>query len=392
MPRLRVSVFILCFLLAVPIATFAQEANGPGAAVSPAPEDALPTVVRGLSAGDLLNIRASASPLGKTIGRLPNGAVVRKIECKVVDGYEWCRVDAVDAEELSGWTPARYLHSPEVEETQSAAAADVSGQTSEAPADGAAADEPASAAAEPSPDADGTESRSDVPIPQPAPRPAAPAGTDAESKEARLAAEEAPDALPPGLEARFAGGSAIPIDEVRAAEPRLLAPSVAEPVAQETQAEDTQESSVSGNADEGAAEQGVPVPTPRPGSREATEEVAETPAESDESAAVAQAVSEMPTAAVSPSFDATDEVPCARYLGQPMARCIMRVVRAGTDAANITVVWPDGGTRLIEFRDGAPAGSNSRGEFRFTREGTLNMIRIGLSERFEILDALVFED
>ncbi|WP_363451352.1 hypothetical protein [Mesorhizobium sp.] len=54
----------------------------------------------------------------------------------------------------------------------------------------------------------------------------------------------------------------------------------------------------------------------------------------------------------------------------------------------MTVTWPDGGTRVITFRDGKPAGSDSSDEFRFTREGTLNMIRVGVSERFEITDQL----
>lgn len=75
-----------------------------------------------------------------------------------------------------------------------------------------------------------------------------------------------------------------------------------------------------------------------------------------------------------------------------MNRCAARVVRNGPDAATVTVTWPDGGTRVLDFRDGEPAGSNGRGEFRFTREATLNMIRIGTSERFEILDALPFGD
>ena len=39
-----------------------------------------------------------------------------------------------------------------------------------------------------------------------------------------------------------------------------------------------------------------------------------------------------------------------------------------------------------------PAGSNARSDFRFTREGSLNMIRVGVSERFEITDTLAFGD
>ena len=43
---------------------------------------------------------------------------------------------------------------------------------------------------------------------------------------------------------------------------------------------------------------------------------------------------------------------------------------------------------MIRFRSGKPDGSNTLQEFRFTREADLNMIRIGVGERFEILDAL----
>ena len=80
-------------------------------------------------------------------------------------------------------------------------------------------------------------------------------------------------------------------------------------------------------------------------------------------------------------------IPCARHIGQPMTRCEVTVVHTGGDSA-VTVAWPDGGTRIITFHGGFPASSDSADEFRFTREGTLNMIRIGTSERFEITDQL----
>ncbi|MBZ9764392.1 SH3 domain-containing protein [Mesorhizobium sp. CA8] len=85
--------------------------------------------------------------------------------------------------------------------------------------------------------------------------------------------------------------------------------------------------------------------------------------------------------------DAAGGIPCARHVGQPMTRCEISVAHEGGDSV-VTVTWPDGGTRLINFRDGKPAGSDSSDEFRFTREGSLNLIRIGVSERFEITDAL----
>ncbi|RJT39234.1 SH3 domain-containing protein [Mesorhizobium waimense] len=80
-------------------------------------------------------------------------------------------------------------------------------------------------------------------------------------------------------------------------------------------------------------------------------------------------------------------IPCARNVGQPMTRCEISVAHTGGDSA-VTVTWPDGGTRIISFHGGLPTGSDSSDEFRFTREGSLNMIRVGVSERFEITDAL----
>ncbi|MDX8468582.1 SH3 domain-containing protein [Mesorhizobium sp. VK23B] len=88
-----------------------------------------------------------------------------------------------------------------------------------------------------------------------------------------------------------------------------------------------------------------------------------------------------------PAPDAAGGIPCARHVGQPMTRCEVSVAHEAGDSA-VTVTWPDGGTRVITFRDGKPAGSDSSDEFRFTREGSLNMIRIGASERFEITDQL----
>jgi hypothetical protein len=151
----------------------------------------------------------------------------------------------------------------------------------------------------------------------------------------------------------------------------------------------------------------APVPTPRPdmagegpvagapGSKDAgAEQDAPTP-----SGAIPEASDPAPqvVALVDPNvlagtWDATAEIPCARHVGQPMTRCMAGVKREGNGKADVTVQWPDGGARVIGFYDGKPAGADSRGEFRFTREGGLNMIRVGVSERFEITDALAFGD
>ncbi|TPL54242.1 SH3 domain-containing protein [Mesorhizobium sp. B2-4-6] len=86
-----------------------------------------------------------------------------------------------------------------------------------------------------------------------------------------------------------------------------------------------------------------------------------------------------------PAPDAS--IPCARHVGQPMTRCEISVAHPGADST-VTVTWPDGDSRVITFHNGKPSGSDSPDEFRFTREGSLNMIRVGVSERFEITDEL----
>jgi len=101
----------------------------------------------------------------------------------------------------------------------------------------------------------------------------------------------------------------------------------------------------------------------------------------------------LPEAAAEPAksgFDATSEIPCARNFGQPMSMCQAGAVRGDAGQAVVSVTWPDGGERIIRFRDGKPESSNAQEEFRFTRESDLNMIRIGKGERFEIPDALPF--
>lgn len=91
-----------------------------------------------------------------------------------------------------------------------------------------------------------------------------------------------------------------------------------------------------------------------------------------------------------PGFDATGEIPCARYYGQPMTQCVARVKRVGDGSAMVTVAWPDGGQRVILFIDGRADNSDSPETLTYTREADLNMIRVGKAERFEIPDTLPF--
>lgn len=343
-------------------------------------------VVTGLADGDLLNIRATASAFGKVRGRLPNGATLEVFGCSDVGGYTWCRVEETGNPGLNGWAPARYLYT---------SGEDLPATTDIASVEQAAPREaPQPAQTSPAFDALTQGANGDnIFVPGQAP--------DAGQPGERQPRAAAPPALPADLTARFGEGAD------HAAQP-APAPAQSAATIGLTAAADAYGLAVSrGAAAEGdagappeadgpagtptAEDAAVPLPTPRPA-----------PAETEAAGEIdAQVVGEVqpPPAALAPAAQArqtapqsTDEIPCARYVGQPMTHCAAVVVREGADAADVTVTWPDGGTRLITFRDGKPAGSNSRGEFRYTREGTLNMIRIGLSERFEITDAVPFGD
>ena len=92
-------------------------------------------------------------------------------------------------------------------------------------------------------------------------------------------------------------------------------------------------------------------------------------------------------------FDASGQVPCAQYSGQPMTRCGFGVARAGGGYATVVIDRPDGSKRAIYFRMGQPIGADTSQadgypEFRARRESDLNLIRIG-TERYEIPDGVV---
>ncbi|MGD8709076.1 MAG: META domain-containing protein [Ectothiorhodospiraceae bacterium] len=91
-------------------------------------------------------------------------------------------------------------------------------------------------------------------------------------------------------------------------------------------------------------------------------------------------------------FDATGRIPCAPYPGEPTVQCEFGVARAGGGYATVVVRKPRGGSRAIFFRMGRAIGADTSeadpGDFGVTREGDLNVIRIG-RERYEVPDAVV---
>lgn len=226
---------------------------------------AIVSIVTGLAPGDLLNVRATASAIGKVEARLPGGTSVKNLGCNDINGHPWCKVEEIGNPQMSGWAPARYL-------------------------------EPIN--------------------PQPVGDAEGPANADQP---------------PPDLTARL-GGTETTLPSADAIG--------------RTAIEDAYRLALAATANRSSGETDGPAP------------------------------------------GAAGEIPCARYVGQPMGRCQTSVVHTGGDSA-VTVTWPDGGTRVISFSAGLPAGSDAPGEFRFTREGSLNMIRVGVSERFEITDAQV---
>lgn len=277
------------------------------------------SIVTDLAPGDLLNVRATASAIGKVKARLPNGSSVNNLGCADVNGHQWCKVEEIGNPQMSGWAPARYLN----------------------------------------------------PI-----NPQAVADTDAETtgEGVTAAAEAASPATPrqplPDLTARL--GATGPETTMTAAD--AIGRAAIEDAYRLALA-------ASGNPSTGETDGQAPA---------AAEQTIQNRAANAAPPADAQTVARLQPPGM-PAPGARNEIPCARYVGQPMTSCKAGVVHIG-DKAEVTVTWPDGGTRVISFSAGLPAGSNAPGEFRYTREGSLNMIRVGVSERFEISDALASGD
>jgi hypothetical protein len=527
--------------------------DAPGA-VTPAAEtsgndviETIAAVVQGLSGDDLLNVRATASPIGLVLARIPNGTMLMRLECSTSRSTEWCRVEVPDLDGLVGWTPARYLRvarsdgeaaeeapaplrDPQaidpsqitvgilpdplpipVDPVLAAASGEPDLQTALlSPAgdgpptfdaareaekiNGAAADltlayatrdDPASSevysaveseveadetapasAADEATTGDAADDASALAVPVPSPRPPRESESEPSTVSAPLAAalpsadtdvrDGAPAAPAPTAEETPEDAPSLSTQDVASPAPSVppgsmtlsvappddLAPlpegntaSAPSPVA-EAMPEDA------GGAEPTLREQlaallpawsrpNAPVavgaePGPRPKDAESAPPVEDTPlveatpdtgaaAEASTPAEAPEAATEPPSIPVAPVTVAetapteTDaqalpgpadaaaeglavEIPCARYVGQPMTRCEARVLRIDEEDADVTVHWPDGGTRLIRFRGGQPESTNGRGDFRFTREAELSLIRVGSGERFEILDAVPFAE
>lgn len=88
-------------------------------------------------------------------------------------------------------------------------------------------------------------------------------------------------------------------------------------------------------------------------------------------------------------FHATSKVPCVAEPNKPMSQCDAGVKRT-PGGGSVHVTTPDGGSRVITFRDGKVSGTDAGTPFRVERRGDWSIVRIGAVELYEIPDALVF--
>jgi hypothetical protein len=307
-------------------------------------------VVDGLSMGDFLNIRATPSAIGSIEARLPNGAGVRNFGCAQYSGYEWCKVTTLTAPQVSGWTPERYLR------TASKAEEEALKETA-APSIGAA-----SPGTETAPTWAGRMAKSEA---EPADMPGnldARIGTGSEGSAGKADAEKLREAII----ARYGPLYRSALSQPTIGETGNAAPGIDEtaPAAGDAASGTAAAAEADPAPDDGTDAQGIPHPTPRP----------DKPGEK--------------LASVEAAEKTTGEIPCADAFGQPTRACQASITRLGPGIADVVVALPDGGSRTIRFRGGKPDTSDSPEPVQTTREGSLNMIRIGKAERFEILDAV----
>ena len=65
--------------------------------------------VTGLPAGDTLGLRSEPSAQAQVIRQLGEGAVVRNLGCRPIDGARWCRVQLTGDANATGWVNGRHL-------------------------------------------------------------------------------------------------------------------------------------------------------------------------------------------------------------------------------------------------------------------------------------------
>ena len=89
------------------------------------------------------------------------------------------------------------------------------------------------------------------------------------------------------------------------------------------------------------------------------------------------------------AYHATATIRCVAEPDKPMSPCNAGVKRtAGGGTVHVTT--PDGGSRVITFRNGKVAATDSSAPFKVERREDWTIVRIGAVEVYEISDAFVF--
>jgi hypothetical protein len=88
-------------------------------------------------------------------------------------------------------------------------------------------------------------------------------------------------------------------------------------------------------------------------------------------------------------FHATTTIPCVAEPKKPMSQCDAGVKRT-PGGGSVHVKTPDGGSRVITFRDGKVSGTDADAPFKVERRDDWSIVRIGTVEIYEIPDGLVF--
>ena len=88
-------------------------------------------------------------------------------------------------------------------------------------------------------------------------------------------------------------------------------------------------------------------------------------------------------------FHATAKIPCVAEPNKPTGQCDAGVMRSA-GGGTVHVTTPDGGSRVITFRDGKVSGTDANAPFKVERRDDWSIVRIGTVEVYEIPDAFVF--
>lgn len=92
-------------------------------------------------------------------------------------------------------------------------------------------------------------------------------------------------------------------------------------------------------------------------------------------------------------FNATGQIGCARDAGQPLGQCRFGIIRLGNGKAELTVFWPDGGSRVIYVENGQPVRydeSEADGGAKLSVSKTADLFTVTVgTQRFEIPEAAI---